>query len=79
MPGILGTALSQPYLKRWTQKDDEAFGPPADRRKPRTYASLKPGIDCAECPLDFCLWLHRNFDGLVIAINGNRLGTFQAW
>lgn len=68
-----------PFLKRWTEKDDKGFDPPADRRKPRTYASLKPGVDCTEYPLDFCLWLHRNFEGLVHAINAHRLFEFEAW
>lgn len=51
----------------------------ARRRKPRTFSSLKPGFDNTVVPLDFCFWLHRNFDSLVRAINERRLATFVAW
>ena len=30
-------------------------------------------------PLEFCRWLHRNFDGLVEAINSHRLFEFETW
>jgi len=54
--------------------------PPAQRRKPRMYASANP-IVSPETPytLDFCQWLHRNFDGIVEARNNYLLFEFSTW
>jgi hypothetical protein len=55
--------------------------PPSNisQRKPRMFATFdlkKGGYDYS---LDFCLWLHRNFDGLVHAINTHTLFEFDTW
>lgn len=44
--------------------------PPANRRKPRVFAT----VDMTPSPetpytLDFCMWLHRNFDTLKDVVN----------
>lgn len=54
--------------------------PPAQRRKPRMFASENP-TSSPETPytLDFCLWLNRNFDGLVEARNNYLLFEFATW
>lgn len=69
-----------PFEKRWTSDDDNILfdGPPADRRKPRTYASLKLGFDNTTIPLDFCLWLqsdafYAHFDCHIQAVGGKVL------
>lgn len=49
----------------------------ANRRKPRMYASFQFGSDKSLYPLDFCIWLHRNYENLVAAINSNTLFEFQ--
>ena len=49
----------------------------ANRRKPRMYTTLATGAfeDCPY-PLDFCVWLHRNFDGLLTAIHAGTISQF---
>jgi len=73
------------YLRgKLTQPNSEKVDPQKDdlanRRAPRVYATTTTG-KCEPSPitLDFCLWLHRNFDGLVDAINERRLSIFLAW
>lgn len=51
----------------------------ATRRKPRMYASFEFGRDEHPYPLDFCMWIHRNFDGLVTAINTYTLFEYVTW
>jgi len=38
---------------------------PANRRKPRMYSSFQQLSPANPYPLDFCLWLQRNFDFLL--------------
>lgn len=53
----------------------------ANRRKPRMYASFEFefGADEHPYPLDFCLRLHRNYDGLLDAIKAHTLFEYTTW
>ena len=52
----------------------------ANRRKPRMYASvdLTPSKP-TDITLDFCAWLHRNFDALVESINAGTVHSYSTW
>ncbi len=71
-PAIVNFGMSG--IKRHIQEENIA-----NRRKPRMYASFDFGSDESPYPLDFCMWLHRNFDGLVLAINAGTLHTYDTW
>lgn len=52
----------QPYEKRWTSVDD---GPPANRRKPRQYATVDMSpSEFTPFFLDFCTWLQSEAFGI---------------
>jgi hypothetical protein len=70
----LGTQTGRTGIERKAWEDSLA-----NRRKPRVYASFEFGSDKCLYPLDFCFWLHRNFDGLVEAINTYRLFEYDTW
>lgn len=83
--GAVSKPINIPFLKRWTSDDDNILsdGPPADRRKPRIYASLKPGFANTAIPLDFCIWLESEQFGInrklfLIASGAKWLGE-QTW
>jgi len=70
----LGTRTALTGIERKAWEDSLA-----NRRKPRVYASFEFSANQCPYPLEFCRWLHRNFDGLVEAINSYRLFEFETW
>jgi len=61
----MSTAASSRLCYTTNFVENEDSDDPANRRKPRVYASFQQPTKSNPYPLDFCIWLHDNYDALV--------------
>ena len=72
---FIGSAIEMTGIERKAYEDELA-----NRRKPRMFSSTTLiGSPNTPYTLDFCPWLHRNFDAIVEAINADAVHSFSTW